>query len=295
MPASPGRSMRAEACGNSRTTSSPTPWRAFSAAGAVDLRRYALAYAAPALLATTLAVGVGAAVWEQSSTARIRAELADLGVTTSVTPDGIHAIMTEEIDDKKLLVIGSMLARLSNLSSLDFAQPTKVENLEPLKGLIALRTLDLSGTPVSNLEPLKGLTALQELDLHATPVVNFDPLKGLTALQRLNLYGTQVANLEPLKGLTALQRLYLSSTKVANLEPAEGAGTALQTLDLSGTPVANLEPLKGLTALQTLDLNGTQVANLEPLKGLKLQRLDLNATQVADLEPLKGLTALQDA
>ena len=261
-----------------------------------DLRRYALAYAAPALLAMTLAVGVGAAIWEQSSTARLRAELGDLGVTTSHNPDGgIHATMGKAITDEKLFVIGPKLVRLPNLSSLAFAFPAekKVTNLEPLKGLTALQRLDLRGTQVANLEPLKGLTALQTLDLSGTQVANLEPLKGLTALQRLDLKGTKVANLEPLKGLTALQTLDLDGTQVANLEPLKGL-TALQRLDLNGTQVANLEPLKGLTALQRLDLNGTQVANLEPLKGLTaLQRLDLNGTQVANLEPLKGLTALR--
>jgi hypothetical protein len=37
---------------------------------------------------------------------------------------------------------------------------TKVDNLEPLKGLIALRSLYLSETNVANVEPLKGLTTL---------------------------------------------------------------------------------------------------------------------------------------
>ena len=44
---------------------------------------------------------------------------------------------------------------------------TPVSSVEPLKGLTALQTLDLSGTQVSSIEPLKGLTALQTLDLSA--------------------------------------------------------------------------------------------------------------------------------
>ncbi len=258
-----------------------------------DLRRHALAYAAPALLAMILTVGVGAAVWEQSSIARIRAELSGLGVTTSVHTDGLHAIVPIDVDDGKLLVIGSELARLPNLSSLDFSPAKQITDLEPLKGLTALQRLDLTGTQAANLEPLKGLTALQVLDLTGAQAANLEPLKGLTALQTLYLSGTQAANLEPLKGLTALQTLYLGSTQAANLEPLKGL-TALQRLDLGSTQAANLEPLKGLTALQTLYLSGTPVANLEPLKGLTaLQTLYLSGTPVANLEPLKGLTALQ--
>jgi len=109
------------------------------------LRRYALAYAAPALVAMTLAVGVGAAVWEQSSTARLRAELADLGVTTSIYTDGLSATVGEAITDEMLFVIGPKLGHLPNLSYLVFSSAKEITNLEPLKGLTALRTLYLTG------------------------------------------------------------------------------------------------------------------------------------------------------
>jgi Leucine-rich repeat (LRR) protein len=80
--------------------------------------------------------------------------------------------------------------------------------IEPLKGLTALQTLNLSGTQVANIEPLKGLTALQNLYLLGTQVANIEPLKGLTKLQNLDLSQTQVANIDPLKGLTKLKIIW---------------------------------------------------------------------------------------
>ena len=229
-----------------------------------ELGRYALAYAAPALVAMTLAVGVGAAVWEQSSTARVRAELADLGVMTSADSDGIDA-SAYTIDDEKLLIIARKLARLPNLSSFTIVSFPRIDDLR-----------------VVNLEPLKVLTSLRSLRLRSTRFTNLEPLKALTALQRLDLRDTQVANLEPLKGLTALQTLDLNGTQVANLEPLKGL-TALQWLNLNGTQVANLEPLKGLTALQLLKLNGTQVANLEPIYDLPNLTVLASSTNLYDL------------
>ena len=278
-----------------------------------NLRRYALAYAAPTLLAATLAVGIGVAAWGHSSTARLRAELADLGVVMVAQPEGILAHLAFDIDDERMVAIAPMLERLTNLTSVT-VHVGEVANVEPLKGLTALRWLDLSGTKVADLEPLKGMVALLSLKLGRTRGASLDPLKGLTALRWLDLSDTRVANLNPLKGLTALERLDLSRTQVANLDPLKGL-TALERLSLSGTQVANLDPLKGLTALRWLDLSRTQVASLDPLNGLivlerlnlsgtpasnlqllkgltALQMLDLRGTQVADLEPLKGLTAL---
>ena len=66
----------------------------------------------------------------------------------------------------------------------------KDENLDALKGLTALRTLDLTLCPaLQNVDGLKGLTALQTLYLDGcTALQNVDALKGLTGLQEINLY-----------------------------------------------------------------------------------------------------------
>jgi Leucine-rich repeat (LRR) protein len=272
-------------------------------------------YAAPALLVAMLLVAAGVVAWDRLGPYEIRSELDELGLTVTRTPNGLSAERNSRLTSQSFLSIFSLLTQLPPLQSLDLSMTevvdnleplkgltalqslnlnqTKVDNLEPLKGLTALRSLNLSSTQVDNLEPLKGLTALQSLDLRSTKVDNLEPLKGFTALQSLDLRSTKVDNLEPLKDLTALRSLDLSSTKVDNLEPLKGL-TALQSLYLSVTKVDNLEPLKGLTALQSLYLRSTKVDNLEPLKGLTaLQSLDLSVTQVDNLEPLKGLTALQ--
>jgi hypothetical protein len=251
-------------------------------------------YAAPALLAAMLLVAAGAIAWDRFSPYEIRSELADLGLTVTPTADGLIAERNSRLTPNSFSSIFPLLTKLPPIKSLNLSE-TQVANLEPLKGLTALQSLNLGNSKqVANLEPLKGLTALQTLNLYGTNVDNLEPLKGLTALQSLNLGNSkQVANLEPLKGLTALQTLNLTGTGVANLEPLKGL-TALQSLDLTGTGVANLEPLKGLTALQSLDLSGTKVANLEPLRGLTaLKTLNLYWTKVDNLEPLKGLTGLR--
>jgi hypothetical protein len=63
------------------------------------------------------------------------------------------------------------------------AQPEKVENIEPLKGLTALQELDLGATRVESLEPLKGLSALQKL--HVPRVESLEPVEDLITLQEL--------------------------------------------------------------------------------------------------------------
>jgi Leucine-rich repeat (LRR) protein len=69
----------------------------------------------------------------------------------------------------------------------------------------------MSETGISDLEPLKDLTALQTLDVSHTKVTNLEPLKGLTALQTLDVSYTKVADLVPVQYVLNLKYLCLLS------------------------------------------------------------------------------------
>jgi hypothetical protein len=214
-------------------------------------------YVAPALFVVMLLAAAGVIVWDRFSPYEVRSELAELGLTITPTADGLIGEPNSRFTPESFLSTGPLLAKLPPVTSLDLSG-TRVDNLEPLRGLTALRSLNLRFAKVRNLKPLKGLSALQSLDLSRTPVDNLEPLRGLTALRSLSLSETKVANLEPLKGLSALQSLDLSHTPVDNLEPLTDL-TALKLLTLSETQVNNFKPLKGLPALQLFSRNGTKV------------------------------------
>jgi Leucine-rich repeat (LRR) protein len=260
-----------------------------------DLLQQSAFYAAPALLTAMLMIGAGVIGWEHVKPDHTISQLNQLGLTVAKKAEGQTAEGTSQLTTESLVQAAPLLGRLIELRSLNLSTGDGggIASIEPLKGLTALRVLDLSVTEVENLEPLKGLTSLQELQLYGTKVRSVEPLKGLTALQSLGLRSTKVKNIEPLEGLTALQELDLSETKVRSVQPLRGL-TTLQWLSLRKTKVEDIEPLKGLTALQLLSLRETTVNTFEPLKNLKaLQSLDLNGTRIGSLEPLQGLTTLQ--
>ncbi len=186
------------------------------------------------------------------------------------------------------------LRGLSSLQTLDCSE-TKVRDLEPLRDLSSLQTLVCWNTQVSDLEPLQGLSSLQTLDCWGTQVRDLEPLRDLSSLQTLDCSHTEVSDLEPLQGLCSLQTLICWETQVSDLEPLQGL-CSLQTLICWETQVSDLEPLRDLSSLQTLDCSETKVSDLEPLRDLSsLQSLDCSDTQVSDLEPLidrKGLQKL---
>ncbi len=132
----------------------------------------------------------------------------------------------------------------------------RAEDLESLKGLNHIRTLDLAGLTAfrdDDLALISGLGELEELDLsrlvpdtNAAAVVVplgdrvLDHIKGLTRLKSLGLAGDRITD----AGLA----------KLANLQ-------ALEMLDLDGTLVTNagLDALVGLKGLKTLRVDHTPV------------------------------------
>ena len=173
----------------------------------------------------------------------------------------------------------------------------KDENLDALKSLTALQTLDLLGSDVlQNVDGLKSLTGLQTLDLsNCDALQNVDGLRGLTGLQSLDLRAcTALQNVDALKGLTALQSLDLRVCPALQYVDALKGLTALQSLSLCLCPaLQNVDGLKGFTALQKLDLSCCpSLQNVDALKGLTtLQWLDLFGCDKIPAATLRELRA----
>jgi Leucine-rich repeat (LRR) protein len=192
------------------------------------------------------------------------------------------------------------LKDLKALQTLNLSNCTQLTNFDGLKDLKALQTLYLNGcTQLANFDGLKDLEALQTLYLDdCAQLTKIDGLKDLKALHDLTLNGcTQLTNFDELKDLEALRTLYLDDcTQLTNIDGLKDL-KALQTLFLNGcTQLANIDGLKDLRSLQDLTLNGcTQLANIDALKDLKaLQTLFLNGcTQLANIDGLKDLKSLQ--
>src|SRR5262249_33667316 len=141
-------------------------------------------------------------------------ELTDLGWKPVKTENGYILTFDQGVPPRTSLaalrrVHGPMVVKLQAIDD-SISSWTSLPNL----------SLDLSlARVVSNLEPLRNLTNLYSLNLTITQVSNLDPLRSLTNLSSLNLMNTRVSNLEPLRGLTNLSTLNLSFTQVSNLEP----------------------------------------------------------------------------
>ncbi len=115
----------------------------------------------------------------------------------------------------------------------------KDENVDALKGLTALQTLDLSDcTALKNLDALKGLTFLQMLNLSGCRALkDVDALRSLTALEVLILGDcTSLQNVDGLKGLASLQMLYLLGCDKIPAAALDELRAALPNLHINPSP-----------------------------------------------------------
>jgi Leucine-rich repeat (LRR) protein len=91
----------------------------------------------------------------------------------------------------------------------------QISDLEPLRALTNLQTLNCEHNKISDLEPLRALTNLQSLDCWNNQISDLEPLRALTNLQSLDCWNNQISDLEPLRALTNLQSLDCTHNKIS--------------------------------------------------------------------------------
>lgn len=190
------------------------------------------------------------------------------------------------------------LETLTHLTSLSLAWCIDVTNIEPLRALTQLKSLNLSACNVESVEPLRALAKLESLSLALCHrVTSLEPLCALSHLNSLDLSRWKsVTAIEPVRVLTQLTSLSLAECiDITSLELLE-ALTQLESLNLARClRVTSLNPLRALTKLKSLNLaQCRRVNNLNPLRALaRLESLSLARCQrVTSLEPLRALSHL---
>ncbi len=175
------------------------------------------------------------------------------------------------------------------LDALDLSRNTYVQSLDPLAGLVNLRTLNLSHTAITDITPLRNLSELTELDLSYTKVQDISALKYCDKLARFKITATPVQDITVIQELPALEHLEMGKTNVSDFS-ALTMLISLKHIDVHATRIASLDPLKGLTQLTELNASQTAIGNLNPVSGLtQLEVLSADSTAVADVNALSAL------
>lgn len=211
----------------------------------------------------------------------------------------------------------SIPAQLDKFLFLQYLDMTgnKISRLkaDSLKGLIALRLLNLSKNNISSwtainprtiLEPAVSLT---ELSLAENPLTSFSTnddnfLLVSDSLRLLDLSHckiTKVTGQHVLQGMKELKSLHLAGNQIRSV--SDLISNSLMTLDLSHNRLTNLLPnmLLQLSALSYIDLSKNHRISLQTKQGeyvesTTLKRIDLSYCNMDNIE-LEGFPALMTA
>ena len=144
------------------------------------------------------------------------------------------------------------LKYLENIESITFDNCNITGTLEPLRNLMSLIHIDVSGSDgFDSLEPVKGLTNLESLYCDSTSITSLEPLRKLKNLKELRCHNNyEIETLDPLYNLVHLEKINCHSTSITSLEPLKYL-VNLEKLDAIGT-VVSLEPLQNLKKLKSI-------------------------------------------
>ena len=190
----------------------------------------------------------------------------------------------------------SGFSHMEDLHTLDLSYSPTVLDLNMVKGLTRLRSLNLAQSIILGCKTLRRFTELRTLGLEHTSIRDVSDLANLTNLRILNIQHTTVSDITPLAGLTFLQHLCLRYSDVTDVTPLAGL-VELKTLDIAGLHhLTDVTPLANLKSLETLKISNTNVTNLQPLTGLahlSTLHIDNMGSPILNDSALKRLPALK--
>jgi internalin A len=171
------------------------------------------------------------------------------------------------------------------------------KNGQILRGMVQVKSLDLSNNEIDNISFLQDLKQLTKLDLRHTQINDISFLKGLKQLTKLNLRWNQIDDISFLKDLKQLAELDLGYNQINDISFLKGL-KQLTALDLEGNGITEVSILEDLEQLKILNLSGNQIDDisfLENLKQLDYLHLSDNPNEhfaffIGELRQLKSLS-----
>ena len=219
----------------------------------------------------------------------------------------------------------------TSLTKLDFSRhnvPLNDEDIVPLKFMVNVTELNLSGNEISDISPLSGLTKLTVLNLERNNITDISPLSGLVNLSSLllgnehgagNFLGNnKIQDVSPLSNLVNLTSLDINSNNITDISPLSNLvnltslnlrnslsggvsvrfdrddGVRIVYAKINGhNNISDISPLSNLVNLESLNLTGNNISDISPLVGLiSLSVLRLDFNNIDNIEALSGLSRL---
>ncbi len=166
----------------------------------------------------------------------------------------------------------TQLQQVTDLTEIRIIDNLGFTDLEPLRNLPLLESLEFKATMISSLQPISELINLKKLEFPSNRITNINPLVKLTRLEVLNIENTSVTDLSPISGLLSLRVLNVAGTQIKNLKAIHGL-IKLEDLSVFNTKLKTLSPVELLPVISHIKCYNTKVRakEIDALKSLKPQ------------------------
>jgi len=197
-----------------------------------------------------------------------------------------YVILNENLDDnisaifriKELLYSNyPTLKYLENLSNLEILKVSghnglekkdRISDLSPLRNLIMLKRLHISGMNISDLTPLLKLKKLETLDLSSNCISSLQGLENLKNLKFLNLSHNNINSLKELSNCTKLEDFRFTDNLVENIDFLSH-NKNLEKVDFGNNLIKDLSPLSQCSRLKSIVIYNNRVEDIDSLLYLK--------------------------
>ncbi|MFT7381573.1 MAG: hypothetical protein ACI9Z3_001461 [Roseivirga sp.] len=137
-----------------------------------------------------------------------------------------------------------------------------------LHELVALESLNITGSSVTNLAELSEFYRLKSLSLNGLSMTDLNSLPNIKTLESLSFTEMPVANLLSILKFDGLKKLDFSNTAVDDLRPLTTLAS-IEELNCSGTNIKRFTGIENLVNLRKLDCSNTKVFKFDRLLELK--------------------------
>lgn len=179
-------------------------------------------------------------------------------------------------------------AKLATLTELGCARQG-IESLDGIGNLPNLSMLSVEHNPIHDATPVRGLSALKFLNMSQTEISDLSPIFELDKLTWAAMSEVPASSVEGIENLSELEHLRLSNTRVKDFSPI-GDLTLLTELRIDGNELTDIDFLRGLNQLASVDFSNNRVTDLSPIGALPaLRTAPGNENAIADVSSLATL------
>ncbi|MCA9191877.1 MAG: leucine-rich repeat domain-containing protein [Planctomycetales bacterium] len=201
-------------------------------------------------------------------------------------PDkGLEAAVRHEVFAKRYNEEPLTKDDVKNISQLH-GKGKGIKSLAGLENCLAIQEIDLENNEIVDLEPMRGLKLLLSINLAGNKIESIEPLSELTRVQYLELSGNAVQGIGPIAKMINMRSLYLSNNKIEKIEVFENL-PKVWTCYLAGNPVKDFGPVGKLRWLSSADFSNCHLENLDFLRPLsEIKYLNCQENKLSDLQVL---------